>query len=59
MPVFLAKLLDRHENFFYIIAKQRSPGMNKTIISIILAAVVIISGTIAFFIIRNHRQLTE
>jgi hypothetical protein len=33
--------------------------MNKTIISIILAAVVIISGTIAFFVIRNHRQLTE
>jgi hypothetical protein len=32
--------------------------MNKTIISIILAAVVIISGTVAFFIIRNHRQLT-
>ena len=32
--------------------------MNKTIISIILAAVVVISGAVAFFIIRNHRQLT-
>jgi len=32
--------------------------MNKTIISVILAAIVIISGAVAFFIIRNHRQLT-
>jgi hypothetical protein len=32
--------------------------MNKTIISIILAAVVIIAGAIGFFVIRNHRQLT-
>jgi len=32
--------------------------MNKTIISIILAAVVILAGAIAFFVIRNHRQLT-
>jgi len=32
--------------------------MNKTIISVILAAVVIIAGAIAFFVIRNHRQLT-
>jgi hypothetical protein len=33
--------------------------MNKTIISVILATVVIISGAVVFFIIRNHRQLTE
>jgi len=32
--------------------------MNKTIISVILAAVVVISGAVAFFLIRNHRQLT-
>jgi hypothetical protein len=32
--------------------------MNKTIISVILAAVVVISGAVAFFIMRNHRQLT-
>jgi len=32
--------------------------MNKTIISVILATIVIISGAIAFFVIRNHRQLT-
>jgi hypothetical protein len=33
--------------------------MNKTIISAILIAVVAISGAIAFFIIRNHKQLTS
>jgi hypothetical protein len=32
--------------------------MNKTIISVILATIVVISGAIAFFIMRNHRQLT-
>ncbi|GBU23939.1 hypothetical protein R83H12_00558 [Fibrobacteria bacterium R8-3-H12] len=32
--------------------------MNKTIISIILAAIVVISGAVAFFIMRNHKQLT-
>jgi hypothetical protein len=31
--------------------------MNKTIISVILAAIVVISGAIAFFIMRNHKQL--
>jgi hypothetical protein len=33
--------------------------MNKTIISIILAAVVVIAGAIGFYVIRNHRQLTS
>lgn len=33
--------------------------MNKTIASIILAAVVVISGAIAFFVMRNHKQLTS
>jgi len=32
--------------------------MNKTIISVILAAIVVISGAVAFFVMRNHRQLT-
>jgi hypothetical protein len=55
--VYVQKMVE-HFLYFYIYPKQRSPCMNKTIISVILAAIVIISGAVAFFIMRNHRQLT-
>ncbi len=33
--------------------------MNKTVIGIILGAVLVITGAIAFFVIREHRNLVE